>query len=143
VITVDDVLTSSGLFPDRPKRWPPSDEVIANAADLAWRVSGVLTAFGASRKLSSGYRPREVNDATPNAGKDSHHIHGRAVDIVDDDGKLAEFCVTNTALLETLGLWMESPKYTVKKDARGRVISRWVHLQSKPPKSGRRIFSPR
>lgn len=128
----DDILTTSGRYADRPKRWPPTDEMRANAEELARRVSGVLGRFGEARKATSGYRPPEVNAKTRGAAKKSNHMICCAVDIEDADGELGAWCLANMAFLVISQLWIEHPSAT-----RG-----WVHFQSKPPASGKRVFMP-
>jgi hypothetical protein len=53
-----------------------------------------------------------------------------AVDLEDKDGKLYYFAMENIPLLEELGLYCETRQ------------GPWLHLQCKPPKSGRRFFHP-
>lgn len=62
----------------------------------------------------------------------SAHLYGCAVDVADNDGKIAEWCMRNKAKLVECGLWMESPKYTPG----------WAHFQSYAPKSFTRMFVP-
>lgn len=139
MITVDDILTSSGEYPDRPIKWPPTSEMLADAAEVVRRVNLFLTMFGASRDVSSGYRPPEVNAATPGAAKNSHHMTCKAVDLRDKDGKLGAFALASVKRLEDCDLYLEHPidTFTVKN---GKVTARWVHLQIVPPRSKRRIF---
>lgn len=84
--------------------------------------------------VSSGWRPPEVNAATPNAAAKSKHMTGQAIDIYDPDGDLDEWLMTGEgqAALVALGLWHEHPAAT-----RG-----WAHVQTIPPRSGRRTFFP-
>lgn len=84
--------------------------------------------------VSSGWRPPEINATTPNAAPNSKHITGQAIDIYDPDGDLDEWLTSSTgqAALAEIGLWMEHPAAT----------KGWSHLQTVPPKSGRRVFYP-
>lgn len=84
--------------------------------------------------VSSGWRPPEVNAATPNAAVRSKHMTGQAIDIYDPDGDLDEWLMTGEgqAALVALGLWHESPSAT----------KGWAHVQTIPPRSGRRTFFP-
>lgn len=82
--------------------------------------------------VSSGWRPPEVNGATPNAAPRSKHMTCEAVDIYDSEGDLDEWCMKNLPLLEKIGLWLEHPSATKS----------WCHLQVIPPKSGNRVFYP-
>ena len=83
-------------------------------------------------KCSSGWRPVGINDSTANAAKNSRHIYGQAIDVADPERKLAQWCLMNMDKLDKIGLWMEDPRWTPS----------WVHLQTVPPKSGKRIFIP-
>jgi hypothetical protein len=81
----------------------------------------------------SGWRPRAVNDRTSNAGLQSLHITGEAVDLRDwNDRRFARWCLRHADELRRLALWMEDPRWTPS----------WVHLQSRPPRSGRLVFIP-
>ena len=84
--------------------------------------------------VSSGWRPPAINEATPNAAPRSHHMSGRAVDIYDPDGDLDDWLMTDEgqAALTRIGLWLEHPAATKS----------WSHLQTVPPRSGRRVFYP-
>lgn len=84
--------------------------------------------------LSSGWRPPEVNEAIAGAAPRSHHIWGRAADLYDPEGEIDDYLMTaeGQELLKTLGLWMEHPAAT----------KGWCHVQTRPPRSGRRVFYP-
>lgn len=113
----------------------PSDltpEVRSNAIDLLQRVNALMSLFGYTRKVNSGWRPKtvqmEINPRAPNSG----HITGQAIDLEDKDGTLKEWCVFHQDQLERFKLYMEHPESTPT----------WVHLQSVAPKSGKTIFKP-
>lgn len=82
--------------------------------------------------LSSGWRPPEVNAATAKAAKRSAHMTGEALDIYDPTGNIGRWALSHLAILEALGLYLEHPSATVG----------WCHLQTRAPKSGRRVFYP-
>ncbi len=84
--------------------------------------------------VSSGWRPATINAGVPNAAPRSRHISGQAVDIFDPRGALDAWLMTHTGqdALAGIGLWLESPDHT-----RG-----WSHVQTVPPRSGRRVFVP-
>lgn len=84
--------------------------------------------------VSSGWRPPAVNANTPNAAPNSKHMTGQAIDIYDPDGDLDEWLMSGEgqSALAALGLWMEHPSAT----------KGWSHLQTIPPRSGRRVFYP-
>lgn len=85
-------------------------------------------------QVSSGWRPLAVNSSTPNAAPNSKHMTGQAVDLYDPDGDLDDWLSTGEglAVLEAIGLWIENPACT----------KGWTHLQTIPPRSGRRVFLP-
>jgi len=119
-------------------------EVQANAAKTIARWNALLARAAADNVylqadsngsiVTSGWRPREVNDATSNAAANSRHITGEAMD--GRDLKMlrpfARWCLRNLTVLQSLGLWMEDPRWTPD----------WVHLQIVPPLSGHRVFIP-
>jgi len=116
-------------------------EIKVNAAVTLDRVSAFLTDLpvGAlvglrSWHVNSGWRPPAVNQRIPGAAPASKHMTGQAIDVADGEGDLGAFVVTaaGLALLGEHELWIESPAHT----------PRWVHFQTVPPKSGRRIFIP-
>lgn len=126
-MNAQDVLTSSGKYPEREK--DASDEVRANAAETARRVSLLgLTPLS----VSSGFRPAAINVHVKGAAVRSNHIMGRAVDLVDTDRSIVKWCLANLDKLKEVGLWMEEPASTPG----------WCHLQTVPPKSGNRVFKP-
>lgn len=132
MISTNDVLTSCGKHADYPVRFPPTNEMLKDAAVTAVRVSKLLVSFGEIRHVTSGYRPAEMNARVKWAATHSNHITCRAADLEDDNGQLAKWCLANQDLLQHFELWMEDPRYTVG----------WVHLQTVAPHSGNRIFIP-
>lgn len=62
----------------------------------------------------------------------SKHLSGQALDVLDVDGELKNWCIVNEFLLEGLGLWCEDFNHTPT----------WVHFQMVSPKSGKRFFIP-
>jgi hypothetical protein len=113
----------------------------ADAAETLRRANLLLTRFAhanpantAARGVSSGWRPPEVNAATPGAAKKSNHMLGRALDIADTDGALDGWLMTPAGqiALADIGLWLEHPSST----------PHWCHVQTVPPGSGRRVFYP-
>lgn len=111
-----------------------TDEIKANADLTVGRVNELLevAGFKSITAVNSGWRPKAVNDKTSNAGANSNHLTGKAVDIGDPDRTLATWCADNVGALETVGLWCEDFRWTPD----------WVHFQTVPPKSGRRIYIP-
>lgn len=62
----------------------------------------------------------------------SSHKTGDGIDIYDNLRILAQWCVHNTDAMDKCGLWAEDFRWT----------NGWVHLQAKPPASGKRIYIP-
>lgn len=114
-----------------------TEAVEANARELLGRVN-LLLAWARddgvrAQGVASGWRPRGINDATANAAKNSTHLTGEGIDLRDTAHRdLARWCLLNLDALEEIGLWMEDPQWTPS----------WVHLQSRPPGSGRRVYVP-
>ena len=89
---------------------------------------------GEGSQLSSGWRPAVVNSKTVGAAPNSKHMTGEAADIYDPEGEVDDWLMTDAgqqALIE-VGLWMEHPSAT----------KGWAHVQSMPPRSGKRVFYP-
>lgn len=134
------MITLSDYYMGRDKQYPSelTDEIIANAMHTIERANLLLAKHRAAtndteiRKVTSGWRPRAVNGATPNAAPRSKHMTGQAIDISDPEGDLDEWCLANPEVLADLDLWQEHPAAT----------KGWCHLQTVPPKSRRRVFYP-
>lgn len=134
LLTLNDLLTSSGKYPKRATHIECTDEVKANALALLEKVNAFLDELGVTdATVSSGFRPSEVNNATPNAAKKSLHKVGKAVDLLDDAaGTLATLVYNNQELLKKHGLAIENPGWTVG----------WLHIQDELPKSKNTVFIP-
>lgn len=135
MITLERWIDTDGKYPERAKSKELTDEVKANAEELLKRVNALLEELGIEKvKLSSGFRPSDVNKAVGGAKKSGHSV-GYALDIIDD--KNQSICKKMTKeLLEKHDLYREDSSAT-----RGK-FSNWVHCQTNPPKSGKRIFLP-
>lgn len=107
-------------------------ELQNNAIETVDRVNQLLTAFSEDREVASGWRPPAVNSNTPGAAKKSKHMTCQACDLEDAEGDLDEWCMEHLNVLEKIGLWMEHPTAT----------KGWCHVQTLPPKSGKRVFYP-
>lgn len=125
---------------DSKYRGELSGVIRANADDLLRKVNTLFDLAGIKLEdspstgspITSGWRPAAVNASTPNAALRSKHMTGQAVDLFDPDGELKDWCENNLSRLERAGLWMEHAS----------ACKGWIHLQSIPPRSGRRIFYP-
>jgi hypothetical protein len=107
-------------------------ELRANAVLTVERANMLLVRARFSGTVSSGWRPRAVNAAIPNASPRSKHLSCQAIDLNDEGDALDAWCLQNLAALEEIGLWLEHPDATPG----------WCHLQIVPPRSGRRVFTP-
>jgi hypothetical protein len=114
----------------RQIQYPISEELELNAKKTLAAVQDLLMAFGSYRRITSGYRPKPINDRIEGAAPHSKHITCQACDLEDIDQKLYLFCKDNGLLLKALGLWCE--------ERRGG----WLHVQIVPPPSGKRWFNP-
>jgi hypothetical protein len=127
--TATDLLTTCGKHEERLGF--VTKEVEGNAHMFVQRLNALLLLFGKERTLSSGFRDKASNKAAGGAAF-SWHILGLAADIEDKDRELAKFILSDSAHLRKCGLYAEHPDKTPT----------WVHVQSEPPRSGRRIFQP-
>lgn len=141
------MITIADYFMGRREQYPLalSPDIERNAGitvELANRLLAQASTYGVTLDrhpvnkslVSSGWRPPTLNASTPNAAPNSKHMTGQAVDIFDPDGDLDDWLMTGEgqAALTALGLWMEHPSATKS----------WAHLQTVPPRSGRRVFHP-
>lgn len=129
-----DILTSGGSHPERERSDECTTEVRINAADLAERVSKLLDSLGSvggRATISSGFRTSAANRQV-GGSKNSAHCEGRAVDLADPKGALAAAITRDVGILATFDLYLEHPDYT----------KGWVHLSTRGPLSGRRVFVP-
>ncbi len=126
------VITLQDYLMGRDKKYTLTPELQSNAEEMVDKGNQLLAKFGQSRKVRSGWRPPEVNAATPNAAKKSKHMNCEALDFEDDEGDLDEYCLANPDVLQEIGLWQEHPSAT----------KGWCHVQIVPPKSGNRVFYP-
>ncbi len=138
------MITKEQFYKGRDKAYAAdlTDDIRKAADETLRRTNLLLTRFEAShatgskqpRTATSGWRPPSVNAATKRAALKSLHMTGHAIDISDADGSLDKWLMTATGqkALEEIGLWMEHPSATPT----------WAHLQTKAPRSGRRVFYP-
>lgn len=125
------MITRREYLMGRDALYPLSQELEANLLNLLGRLNMLRTFYGRPMIVTSGYRPKKINDSVGGKPK-SKHITCQACDFDDRNGVLSAFCLSNLEILERCELWMEDPTYTLG----------WVHLQSVAPKSGKRVFKP-
>lgn len=128
MLTLDDLLISSGRYPDRKSSPECTYEVILNAGVLLARVNALLSHLGVTASVTSGFRTKAANAAAGGAPH-SAHLLGKAVDLFDPLGGLDK-CITDE-LLAQFDLYREDPART----------KGWVHLQTRPTASGNRTFT--
>lgn len=122
----------------RDKDYPIDEEIRLNAAHTLSKINEFMSFFYEKnpnikkKRITSGYRPAAINDATKNSAKKSNHMICLAVDIFDPDRLLSKFCLANLDKLQSIGLWIEDPRWT----------KNWTHFQIVSPKSGKRVFVP-
>jgi hypothetical protein len=109
-----------------------TDELRANADEVVSKVTELFSRFGESRRVTSGWRPPQINAQTPGAARKSLHMTCEAVDLEDPEGLLDDWCLEHPEILQEIGLWQEHPAAT----------KGWCHLQIVPPRSGKRVFYP-
>lgn len=106
---------------------------LANRLLVLAKTAGVpLVANAGGTLVNSGWRPPQVNAATPGASPTSKHMTGQAIDIHDPAGALDRWLLASPQPLIDLGLWQEHPDSTLH----------WCHVQTTPPRSGNRVFRP-
>jgi hypothetical protein len=128
------MITLNELVKGRDKLAPAeyTKAVQANLSVLLEKLNIIRAKYGKPMNISSGWRTSAINDSTSNAAKKSKHLSGLAADVQDLDGKFWEWCLSNLALMQELGLYLEDRRYTPT----------WVHLGIGAPPSGKRIFIP-
>lgn len=142
------MITLEDYFMGRDKTYASelTDAIRANAEETVKRVNLLLTEaakHGVEASIDSithtivgsGWRPAGVNSATANAAKASTHLTSEACDIRDTGKRpLATWACSaeGRKALETIGLWCERPQWTPT----------WLHVQTRPSKSGLRFYVP-
>lgn len=116
-----------------------TDQVRKNASVLIAKVSTLLSLIPIEKPvITSGFRPQNYNKqigGSPN----SSHCYGMGLDLWDPDKKIGDWCIANIAYLVQEGLHIESLCVTHKSHLPEK---RWVHFQTRRPKSGATVFLP-
>lgn len=122
MITLDQYCADPSTGEDRRKLYPNSwnSEIEANSLKLLDILNKFLKDLNINDvKITSGFRPSEVNGKLTNAAKKSYHMIGMACDIKDNNSQdLAKLISSKPELLKSYGLWLEDPSAT----------HYWVHL---------------
>lgn len=85
-------------------------------------------------KITSGWRPAAYNKQI-GGSKNSKHIKGLAVDLLDVDRSLGQALVLHQEMLQSRGLAIEALSATLRPTP-------WVHIQLGLPPSGNVVFLP-
>lgn len=133
-LKVFDIVTASGKYPERYESEEFTPLILSNIQVLKGKVNALLFDLAVKKvKVSSGFRPSDVNAKTKGAAEKSQHTIGKAVDLVDEDKTLKAAIMKAPHLLAKHGLWMEDPGNTPE----------WCHLDYKTrPDRLIRIFKP-
>lgn len=119
-----------------PHKYQTNREIDYNLNVLLERMNTVRAAYGKPMVVTSGLRSESQQQQLIKEGKStatkSNHLMGKACDIKDSDGRLADWIKKHIDLMIQIGLWFEDFDYT----------EGWVHFQIVPPKSGKRFFIP-
>jgi len=109
-----------------------TQQISENLDRLLIPINKIRDAYGKPMKVNSGWRPAEINAATPGSAPHSKHMEGLAVDIADPDNALMQWTLQNLQLMKDLNIFMEDFRWTPG----------WCHYQLGGPVSGKRIFIP-
>lgn len=130
------MITLTDYWMGRDREFPLAltPQIEKNAELTVQLANALLVRFGEGRRVNSGWRPPEVNAKTAGAAPKSKHMTGQAIDLADPEGDLDDWLMSaeGQAAMAELGLWHEHPAVT----------KGWAHLQTVPPRSGRRTFYP-
>lgn len=124
------MISMADYLQGRDIEFPLTSEQIENALEIIEKLKELEKIYGEPLICTSGYRPSVINSLIPGAKPDDAHSKCAGVDLHDPAGALSQWCLVHLEVLEALCFWMESP--TSAKNH--------VHLQSYPPKSGKRVF---
>lgn len=130
------MISRDEILMGRDRDYPLTPDLMQNLDKLLIAVNKLRDAWGKPLIVTSGYRPGHYNKSAKGAIK-SAHTTCEAVDFKDADGEFGKWCLANLPLLEECGLYMESPAYTHEPPGK-----RWIHVQIRPTKSGKRVFIP-
>jgi hypothetical protein len=123
------LITRREVLMNRDAEFPLTPEMERNLEILLERLNKFRWKYGMPMKRTSGYRPGRYNVVAGGA-PNSAHLTCEACDFADADRSLTKFILSNPLILEECDLYMEEPLSTPS----------WVHLQTRRPPSGRRIF---
>lgn len=125
------LISRDEILNKQEEKFPLTSVMEGNLLRLLDAVNKLRLAYGKPMIVSSGYRPPEHN-AKVGGAPNSCHLTCEAVDFRDKDGELKKWCLANLKILEDCGLYMEHQDATPT----------WLHVQTRMPKSGSRVFRP-
>lgn len=126
VINIDQYFTDFSTKQDRRIQYKDelTPKILDNAKKLIEIVNNFLNELGIEEgQVTSGWRPASLNGKITNAAKQSYHMLGLAVDILDNKNQdLAKLIASKPDLLRKYGLWLEDFNFTRGKN------TNWIHL---------------
>ena len=125
------MITREEVLMGRDKQYPLTPELERNLQELLRRLNLFRQMFGKPMRVSSGYRPHSIN-AKVGGAVNSAHLYCQAADFYDTDKAIRKFILEHPSVLEECDLYCEDFSFTPT----------WVHLQTRPTRSGKRIFKP-
>lgn len=133
LVTVEEVLLGRVKFDDL------SIEHQENIKELVSKINEFFKDYKwpkqLPKKVNDGFRRKQ--DAPKGGSATSWHYQGCAIDLDDDlSGVTWKYVWENRFKAKKLGLYFEHPCWTHHKNGT------WMHIQTKPPKSGKRFFVP-
>lgn len=136
-VTLDIIARDSVTKFDRRLKYPWDEKISSNAQTIVDRLNQLYYQLPANLRgpfhITSAYRPGSYNEAAGGA-PNSLHTTCEAVDLANVGNVLGQYLLEHLELLESCRLWMEHPTATLR--------TQHVHLQTRPPGSGKRVFWP-
>ena len=120
--------TLSEMYPGYKKEEVPED-VLKNLETLVKKLNDLGKYYSKPVTVKRGYRAPDLNEKVGGV-KNSPHMTGHAVDLVDKDGEIDRFMMNNSDKLKKLGLYVEDPQETIG----------WCHIQFR--KASTIFFNP-
>jgi hypothetical protein len=122
MITWKEMLCSYKESEIDPKHLPNMKELHNKVQKLRTAYGKPMTPTNCYRSMTHHlriYKDKGITDIRLIPMK-SKHLEALAIDFADPDGKLHDWCKTNTKILEDIGLWLEERQ------------GGWQHFQSTP-----------
>lgn len=136
-VTIDIIAKDSVTGFDRRLTHPWSGRLLTNAETITNRLNKLYQLLPMNLKgvwkITSAYRPGEYNTRAGGA-LTSKHLTCEAVDLSNIGNALGSFLLERLEILERCKFWMEHPEATLQ--------TKHLHLQTKPPRSEKRVFWP-